>query len=47
MGQPSGRGHLLDIIFRRLRAITAFPKLPELLKTVRELKKKIDQLERK
>ena len=30
-----------------LRAITAFPKLPELLKTVRELKKKIDQLERK
>jgi UDP-3-O-[3-hydroxymyristoyl] glucosamine N-acyltransferase len=28
-----------------LRAITAFPKLPELLKTVRELKKKIDQLE--
>jgi UDP-3-O-[3-hydroxymyristoyl] glucosamine N-acyltransferase len=30
-----------------LRAITAFPKLPELLKTVRELKKKIDQLENK
>ena len=30
-----------------LRAITAFPKLPELLKTVREMKKKIDQLERK
>jgi UDP-3-O-[3-hydroxymyristoyl] glucosamine N-acyltransferase len=30
-----------------LRAITAFPKLPELLKTVRELKKKIDQLEKK
>jgi UDP-3-O-[3-hydroxymyristoyl] glucosamine N-acyltransferase len=28
-----------------LRAITAFPKLPELLKTVRELKKKIEQLE--
>jgi UDP-3-O-[3-hydroxymyristoyl] glucosamine N-acyltransferase len=29
-----------------LRAITAFPKLPELVKTVRELKKKIDQLEK-
>ena len=29
-----------------LRAITAFPKLPELLKTVRELKKKIEQLEK-
>lgn len=28
-----------------LRAITAFPKLPELLKTVRELKKRIEQLE--
>jgi len=28
-----------------LRAITAFPKLPELLKTVRELKKKVEQLE--
>jgi len=28
-----------------LRAITAFPKLPELLKTVRELKKKIEQME--
>ena len=28
-----------------LRAVTAFPKLPELLKTVRELKKKIEQLE--
>jgi UDP-3-O-[3-hydroxymyristoyl] glucosamine N-acyltransferase len=28
-----------------LRAITAFPKLPELLKTVREIKKKIEQLE--
>src|SRR5437868_7938271 len=28
-----------------LRAITAFQKLPELLKTVRELKKKIEQLE--
>ena len=27
-----------------LRAITAFPKLPELLKTVRELKKRIEQL---
>ena len=29
-----------------LRAITAFPKLPEMWKTVRELKKKIEQLER-
>ncbi len=28
-----------------LRAITAFPKLPELLKTVRELKNRIEQLE--
>jgi UDP-3-O-[3-hydroxymyristoyl] glucosamine N-acyltransferase len=28
-----------------LRAITAFPKLPELLKMVRELKKRIEQLE--
>jgi UDP-3-O-[3-hydroxymyristoyl] glucosamine N-acyltransferase len=28
-----------------LRAITAFPKLPELLKTVRELRKRIEQLE--
>ncbi len=28
-----------------LRAITAFPKLPEILKTVRELKKRIEQLE--
>jgi UDP-3-O-[3-hydroxymyristoyl] glucosamine N-acyltransferase len=28
-----------------LRAVTAFPKLPELLKTLRELKKKVDQLE--
>lgn len=28
-----------------LRAVTAFPKLPELLKTVRELKKKVEQLE--
>ena len=28
-----------------LRAITAFPKLPDLLKTVRELKKKVDELE--
>jgi UDP-3-O-[3-hydroxymyristoyl] glucosamine N-acyltransferase len=28
-----------------LRAITAFPKLPELLKTVRELKKRVEQLE--
>ena len=30
-----------------LRAITTFPRLPELLRTVRELKKKIDQLEKK
>src|SRR5438445_4528626 len=29
-----------------LRAITAFPKLPELLKTVRELKKKVENLEK-
>ncbi|HTQ53641.1 MAG TPA: UDP-3-O-(3-hydroxymyristoyl)glucosamine N-acyltransferase [Bryobacteraceae bacterium] len=28
-----------------LRAITAFPKLPEILKSVRELKKRIEQLE--
>ncbi|MBS1857602.1 MAG: UDP-3-O-(3-hydroxymyristoyl)glucosamine N-acyltransferase [Acidobacteria bacterium] len=27
-----------------LRAVTSFPKLPELLKTVRELKKKVDEL---
>jgi UDP-3-O-[3-hydroxymyristoyl] glucosamine N-acyltransferase len=30
-----------------LRAITAFPKLPELVKLVRELKKRIEQLEKK
>ena len=30
-----------------IRAITAFPKLPELLKTVRELKRKIELLEKK
>ncbi len=29
-----------------LRAITAFPRLPELLKTVRELKKKVEELEK-
>ncbi len=29
-----------------LRAVTAFPKLPELLKTIRELKKKIEELEK-
>ncbi len=29
-----------------LRAITAFPKLPELLKLVRELKKKVEELEK-
>jgi UDP-3-O-[3-hydroxymyristoyl] glucosamine N-acyltransferase len=28
-----------------LRAITAFPKLPDLLKTVRELKKRVAELE--
>jgi UDP-3-O-[3-hydroxymyristoyl] glucosamine N-acyltransferase len=27
-----------------LRAVTAFQKLPELLKTVRELKRKVDEL---
>jgi len=30
-----------------LRAITAFPKLPELLKTLRELKRRVDSLESK
>jgi UDP-3-O-[3-hydroxymyristoyl] glucosamine N-acyltransferase len=30
-----------------LRAVTAYPKLPELLKTVRELKKKVDELEKR
>jgi UDP-3-O-[3-hydroxymyristoyl] glucosamine N-acyltransferase len=29
-----------------LRAITVFPKLPELLKTIRELKKRVEDLER-
>lgn len=29
-----------------LRAITAFPRLPELLKTVRELKKKLEELDK-
>ncbi len=29
-----------------LRAVTAFPKLPDLLKTVRELKKRVDELEK-
>jgi UDP-3-O-[3-hydroxymyristoyl] glucosamine N-acyltransferase len=29
-----------------LRAVTAFPKLPELLKTLRELKKRVDELDR-
>ncbi len=29
-----------------LRAVTAFPKLPELLKNLRELKKRVDELER-
>ncbi|MGE5646052.1 MAG: UDP-3-O-(3-hydroxymyristoyl)glucosamine N-acyltransferase [Acidobacteriota bacterium] len=30
-----------------LRAVTAFPKLPELAKTVRELKKRVEELEKK
>jgi UDP-3-O-[3-hydroxymyristoyl] glucosamine N-acyltransferase len=30
-----------------LRAVTAFPKLPEMLKTLRELKKRVDELERR
>jgi len=29
------------------RAVTAFPRLPEMLKTMRELKKKLEELERK
>jgi UDP-3-O-[3-hydroxymyristoyl] glucosamine N-acyltransferase len=29
-----------------LRAVTAFPKLPDLLKTIRELKKKVEELEK-
>jgi len=29
-----------------LRAITAFPKLPDLLKTIRDLKKRVDELEK-
>jgi len=29
-----------------LRAVTAFPKLPDLLKTVRELKKRVEELEK-
>ena len=29
-----------------LRAVTAFPKLPELLKSVRELKKKVESFEK-
>lgn len=29
-----------------LRAVTAFPRLPELLKTMRELKKKVEELEK-
>ena len=29
-----------------LRAVTAFPKLPELLKTIRALEKKVEQLEK-
>jgi hypothetical protein len=27
--------------------VTLFPKLPELLKTIRELKKKVDELEKR
>jgi UDP-3-O-[3-hydroxymyristoyl] glucosamine N-acyltransferase len=30
-----------------LRAVTAFPRLPEMLKTIRELKKKVDELEKR
>jgi len=30
-----------------LRTVTALPKLPELIKTVRELKKKMEQIEKK
>jgi len=30
-----------------LRSVTAFPRLPEMLKTVRELKKRVEELERK
>jgi UDP-3-O-[3-hydroxymyristoyl] glucosamine N-acyltransferase len=30
-----------------LRAITAFPKLPDMVKTLRELKKRVDELERR
>jgi UDP-3-O-[3-hydroxymyristoyl] glucosamine N-acyltransferase len=30
-----------------LRAVTAYTKLPELLKTVRELKKKVEELDKK
>jgi len=30
-----------------LRAVTAFPKLPEILKTIRELKKRVEELEKK
>jgi UDP-3-O-[3-hydroxymyristoyl] glucosamine N-acyltransferase len=29
-----------------LRAVTAFPKLPELLKTIRDLQKKVEKLEK-
>jgi UDP-3-O-[3-hydroxymyristoyl] glucosamine N-acyltransferase len=29
-----------------LRSVTAFPKLPELMKSVRELKKRVEELER-
>jgi UDP-3-O-[3-hydroxymyristoyl] glucosamine N-acyltransferase len=29
-----------------LRAVTAFPKLPEMLKTMRQLEKRVAQLER-
>jgi UDP-3-O-[3-hydroxymyristoyl] glucosamine N-acyltransferase len=30
-----------------LRSVTSFPKLPELLKTVRELKKKVEELDKR
>ena len=44
---PSGRisGSPAFAAGEWLRAVTAFPKLPDLLKTVRELKKKVEELE--
>jgi UDP-3-O-[3-hydroxymyristoyl] glucosamine N-acyltransferase len=45
---PSGRisGSPAFAAGEWLRAVTAFPKLPDLLKTVRELKKKVEELEK-